>query len=525
MFEWIVKGGAGGFLRMIEGGINAMPTLMVGLLIATVLRYYFGQLGIRQLFGGDSLRSLPQSWLIGMLLPVCSIGVLPILMEMRRARVKPGALSAFALSAPLFNPLSLLYGLTLSRPYVVVMFAVGSLVVVTAVGLLWDRRRPRDASPQANALGETTSVIGISRLVAMLVFSVRQLAGPCGGWAIVGLSGLFVLGWLLPFASLQSAVERDDWMAPATMTAVAIPAYATPMLAMSQLGMMFQHANSPGAAFVLLVLGAGINLATIAWMAQHLGRRSVATWFLATVAIVVGIAYAINRPLVPPGVEPAGHTHAFDIYTNPIQSLSSFSLTNSLRNLALDLDLAEKASLSLLTLLLAAGLACRRFGWDEAWVLRVLHTSHQDHSVSETAGGFRDPHVSPRVVGGTLLVGLIAVSVVMCYAYYPPPEETLEEIRIARAETLSAARTGRIEHAIYWLQNWEDWSRRLEVGTFLRRGEIRPYQRMQGYLIRKKLELLEHELEHDPYEPEEVLKVIHEIDATNRRWVQAFRSE
>lgn len=126
----------GGVIRLIQGLLSAAPTLLAGLFIAAILRYYIGAQGTRRLFGGDSLRSLPQSWLIGMLLPVCSIGVLPILMEMRRVGVKAGAISAFALSAPLFNPLSLLYGLTLSRPMVVIMFALGSLVVVTLVGLI-----------------------------------------------------------------------------------------------------------------------------------------------------------------------------------------------------------------------------------------------------------------------------------------------------------------------------------------------------------------------------------------------------
>ena len=83
---------------------------LVGLLVAAILRFYFDKAGIRKVFGGSTLRVLPQSWAIGMLLPVCSIGAIPILLEMRRARVKAGAMSAFALSAPLFNPLSLLYG-------------------------------------------------------------------------------------------------------------------------------------------------------------------------------------------------------------------------------------------------------------------------------------------------------------------------------------------------------------------------------------------------------------------------------
>ena len=94
---------------------------------------------------------------------------------------------------------------------------------------------------------------------------------------------------------------------------------------------------------------------------------------------------------------------------------------------------------------------------------------------------------------------------------------------MARAECLSGANSGHTKHALFWLPVWEDWSRRIEVGTFLRHGEVRPYQRMQGYLIRKKLELLEHELEHDPFELKETQNVVRDLLNADSRWVRSFR--
>lgn len=134
-----------------------------------------------------------------------------------------------------------------------------------------------------------------------------------------------------------------------------------------------------------------------------------------------------------------------------------------------------------------------------------------------------DRPVPAPVLGGTMLIGLVAVSIVGCYAYYPGPQEALEEIRLARVETLSGASSGDAEHALHWLPVWEEWSRRLEVGVFIRHGTVRPYQRMQGYIIRKKLELLEHELEHSPLEPEEIKAVLKGIYVSDRRWREAFR--
>ena len=93
----------GGLVRALQALASATPTILIGLFIAAILRYYVGQAGTQKLFGGESIRSLPQSWLLGMLLPVCSIGVLPILREMKRSGVRAGAITAFAISAPLFK--------------------------------------------------------------------------------------------------------------------------------------------------------------------------------------------------------------------------------------------------------------------------------------------------------------------------------------------------------------------------------------------------------------------------------------
>ncbi len=248
----------GGLVNLLRSLASATPTLLIGLFIAALFKYYLGPDNTRRLFGGDSLRSLPQSWLLGMLLPVCSIGVIPILREMQRIKMRPGAITAFALSAPLFNPLSLLYGLTLSRPYVIIGFALCSLLVVTILGIVWDRLAPKYDDGHDNQIA---NLAGIQRLKACLVYMCRELCGLSGLMAVVAAIGVGLLGAILPHGALQTSAEQGDLWAPLRMAVVATFVYATPMQAMSQLGMMFAHGNSPGAAFCLLLLGTGMNVA------------------------------------------------------------------------------------------------------------------------------------------------------------------------------------------------------------------------------------------------------------------------
>ncbi len=77
----------GATLRACQAVVQAAPTILVGLFVAGVFRRLLGHEGTRRLFGAGTRRELPQAWLVGMLLPVCSLGVIPIAREMRRARI------------------------------------------------------------------------------------------------------------------------------------------------------------------------------------------------------------------------------------------------------------------------------------------------------------------------------------------------------------------------------------------------------------------------------------------------------
>src|SRR5919108_1771700 len=116
-------------LRSGQIAIESSMTLLCGLLVAGVMRRMLGTEGTRRLFGGPGWKGLFRAWAVGTVLPVCSLGVIPIAREMRRAGVPSGTILAFVLAAPHINPLSLLYGLTLSEPLVILCFALGSLII------------------------------------------------------------------------------------------------------------------------------------------------------------------------------------------------------------------------------------------------------------------------------------------------------------------------------------------------------------------------------------------------------------
>lgn len=498
-------------VRVTQSLAQAAPFILTGFFVAAVFRRFIGYQKTRELFGGTTFAALFKAWVIGMLLPVCSLGVIPIVVELRRAGVKGGTILAFAMSAPLFNPLSLLYGLTLSEPLAILSFAACSLVIVTVVGMLWDRIFP---DSELTGVADESVHEGIRRMAALGASAGKEATGRSLALIAIGLFGVGILGAIIPHSSLQHHFNHDQPLAPLKMAGLGIPVYATPMLAMSQMGMMFQHANSIGAAFVLLALGAGMNIGLIAWMLQEYKFRRSLTWMSILLVVVVGLGYTVDKPLFPQDVSPANHTHAFDIYSQPFADSAAFSqlMSQSIAKLKRDVVPYEWYSLALVGLLMLAGLVVRIFDRQiESWVSQVP---------APTEAGRLDIVVPPAILGALALVGLIAFSVVGCFAYYPAANEVFEEISIAKTEALSAGLSGDETHAEYWIDVYQEWTRKLEVGILLREWELSEYQRWKARLVREQLEMLKHCVEDG--EKEEANQWVAKIQRSHSRMRTAF---
>lgn len=501
----------GAVQRVVQSLAQAAPTILVGLLVAAVFRQLLGVGRTRQLFGIGTWRALPQAWLLGMLLPVCSLGVIPVAREMRRAGIAGGTVLAFALTAPLFNPLSLLYGLTLSDPLAIITFSLCSLGLVTAVGLVLERLTPQAGDVPAE---DPATPVGWRRMAAMVTYGLRQTV-PTIGYVIVALIGVVALAVVLPAGSLQTSMEYDNLFAPSNMALVAVPAYATPMLAMSQVGMMFSHANSIGAAFVLLVLGTGVNLGLVLWAVRSYSLREAMGWLVLVVSVVLAMAYAVNDPLHPHEIEPAGHTHAFDIYCCPMNDGQSSPAQHVAQSLGEALHWGDYVSLSLLAGLTAIGAGLRWFDPREQ-IEQWLRTS-----TAKMAEPRRYDLILPApVVAGIALGSLLIFSVVGCYYYYPAPHNALAELTVINTEVASGAMSGNRKHAEYFLPLADDWTRRMQVGAYLRRGTVTRYQQMKARLYVEKLELLEHALADDT--DKEVAEHAHEANLAFHRMKSAF---
>ncbi len=470
----------GGLTRIGQSAVEASVTLFVGLLVAAILRRMLGAAGVRRMFGGDGWSGLLRAWALGTLLPVCSLGVLPVAAEMRRCGLRTSTILAFLLSAPHLNPLSLLYGLTLSAPSVIITFALASLTLAVLGGAMWDWFfEPKQ--PHRQTGDEPMPTPGVGRLLAVFVNAARDSVSPLMGFVVFGVLATGLLAAAIPHGYLSTTMRHDDVRSPLLMAVLALPAYAGPLQGMMKIGAMFEHGNSVGASFVLFELGIGLNLGLVAWEMRSFGSGKIAIWLLLIIVATVGLGYAAEKPLYF-AYEEASHTHAFDDWTNPFpENVGDARLT--LAKVAEKVEILEPVALVGLALLLLTGLTLRWVdpqGRLDAWLTRP---AAEDKPRSRW-----DVVVPGPVLGVVALIGLVAFSIVALFIYYPPPEQVIAEMGRVRAEVFSAVKSRNKEEGIRQLELWDLLTRKLQVGVFLRTGKLDPEDAKLAEQLRERLE-------------------------------------
>jgi hypothetical protein len=278
-------------------------------------------------------------------------------------------------------------------------------------------------------------------------------------------------------------MRHDDGLSPALMAAVALPTYVGPLPGMMRLGLMFEHGNSVGAAFVLFELGIGINVGVMAWLMGQFGGRRVLLWAGFLTAFTLRLAYAAERPLYFAEREES-HTHAFDEWTSPFPYGAGADLATVREKVLQKVEVLEPVALGGLALLVLTGALLRRFdrrGRLDAWLTRRPSPSGRPPRVW-------DRNLPGPVLGLVGLFGLVCFSVVALYIYYPAPKEAFAEIARVRAEALVAVNTGEKDNAIRQIQQWDLLTRKLQVGVFIRTGRMDPGVTKSTADLRERLE-------------------------------------
>jgi hypothetical protein len=457
---------AGFLLRAVQVVVDCSLYLLIGLLTAGALRAMAGPGRIRLLFGAGRWSGPLRAWLAATtLLPVCALGVLPVLRELRRAGVSRGAILTFALAAPMLNPISLVYGVSYLGPRALAILIAGTLLISVGVGVACGYLLPDDATSGAADAGTVPSM-GLRRLTAAWVHAAREATGPTLRDVAAGVAGAGLAAALVSPAFLAGAMFAGDGRAIPVMTLIAPPSYLTPDQAVAIVPEMIKFRQSSGAMFLLVALGAGMTLGHVTWIARAYGRRPAAAWLALAVGLAVVVAYGVEALLPPVGTANADNDH-FNALANACEYREGIGAT-AWRFLGRIEPFRWVTSAALLALAVS-GLVLRGRGERGTFEAFLSPPGKPDEVPSTTPTPSPwNRQVSPRVASAVALLGLAAIGVAGLYAYFPSPSEAFQDMGIIKADFYGELAATSPAPALHHLDLWDRQVAKLGVGSLIR---------------------------------------------------------
>jgi hypothetical protein len=329
--------------NLLELSLEAAPWLVLGLVIGGLMKSLIPTALLQKHLSGSGLPSIIKAALLGAPLPLCSCGVIPAALGLRRAGASKPATISFLVSTPETGIDSVSISYALLGPFMAIVRPIAAITSAVTAGLLVGRSenntpvsamvseaeasccsstQKEDVPEEASCCStespkmveeksgcSSESVIKEEPSGSCCSSSSTEEKKPAGimqkSWdgIVYSFTDLFdkVLFWLvigLVFAALVKTFIPVTFLAewgsglPAMliMLVIGIPMYVCATASTPIAAGLLLAGVSPGVAMVYLMAGPATNISTLGVIGKELGRRSLIAYLtgVGVVALLTG---------------------------------------------------------------------------------------------------------------------------------------------------------------------------------------------------------------------------------------------
>ncbi len=285
--------------------------LLLGLVIAGLIHELVPVSILQKHMGDSSVGAVTKAAFIGAPLPLCSCGVIPAALGLRRSGASKPSTVSFLVATPEtgVDSVSVSYALlgpvfAIARPISAVLSAIYAGLLVKFFG---DSRQDKDndvnvASSCCSVKKPTCcgSTKAQPQKASSIAYKLKTAFGSATGkllkditfWLLVGL---VMAALIQTFVPTEFFVKWGDGLITMlVMALIGIPMYicatASTPLAVGFLSMGI----SPGAILVFLLAGPATNVSTMGMISKEMGKRTLILYLLAVGSSSIGLGYLLN---------------------------------------------------------------------------------------------------------------------------------------------------------------------------------------------------------------------------------------
>ncbi len=259
------------------------PYLLFGFLMAGVLSVLISKDYVRRHLGGGGWMGSFKAALVGVPMPICSCGVIPLAASLRKHGASRGATASFLASTPQtgIDSLMITYAL-LGWVFAIFRAAVAFLSGIIC-GIAVTAASPNEEEATEECQEECCQPNQKPMIQRMLSYGFISLPRDIAKPVVIGIILSGILSGLIPDNFFTNTIGNSP-IAMLLMLGIGIPLYVCSSASVPIALAFIKAGISPGAALVFLITGPATNAATLTTLWQIIGRKQLAV-FLATLSL------------------------------------------------------------------------------------------------------------------------------------------------------------------------------------------------------------------------------------------------
>ncbi len=282
--------------------------ILIGLLFGGILRVFLSPHSIANHMGKGRYMSVLKAAILGIPLPLCSCGVLPAAVSLKKQGANNGATTAFLISTPESGVDSISITYALLDPIMTIARPISAFFMATAAGFMENvsNRRfettkiqpdlscPVDGCCDGNECPPEVhnnhhSIV--EKMASGVKYAFTDIWSDLAGWFFVGLFLAGFITALIPDDFFQQYLG-GGFSSMLLMLVIGIPIYICATASTPVAAALIMKGVSPGAALVFLLAGPATNITSLTVLTGVLGKRATAIYLgsIAFFSVIFGLA-------------------------------------------------------------------------------------------------------------------------------------------------------------------------------------------------------------------------------------------
>ena len=274
--------------------LNSSVYILVGLIFSGLIHIFLSPESVANHLGKGRFKSVFKAALLGIPLPLCSCGVLPAAVSLKKQGANNGATTAFLISTPESGVDSISISYALLDPVLTVIRPVAAFVTAIAAGITENMLNFSDEKPIAKSPifspthihvdGECCSSESCdthydlkTKLITGLRYAFTDVWNDLAGWFFIGLLAAGLITSLVP-EEFISQYLGGGLKSMLFMLIIGIPLYICATASTPVAAALIMKGVSPGAALVFLLAGPATNMTSLTVLTAIFGKRTSAIY-------------------------------------------------------------------------------------------------------------------------------------------------------------------------------------------------------------------------------------------------------